>query len=252
VRLGALLLPNVGWPELARRAQEVEALGFDAIWLDDHLAHPADPDGPWLESFAALAALAQVTSRVTLGPLVANTILRPAATLRRQALSLDELSGGRLDLGVGAGYAASDHAGETPWPPDERLRRFAAAVELVRPAVRRLTVAAHEPGALAVAARHADTWVSYGGFGLSAGELLTLTRERAARLDELAARPIRKRLLAGSAALTPELWSSLDAFDEFAGRCGEIGVDELALHWPPQATNPRADPRVVDAVVARL
>jgi len=255
---GALLLPDVSWPELARRAIEVETAGFDAVWIDDHIAHPARPESPWLESWTALAGLAQVTHRVTLGPLVSNIVLRHPALLARQALTVAELSGGRLDVGIGSGYAPSDHAalGEEPWPGDERARRFAAAVGYVRGAIGELplTVAAHGPAALEVAARYADTWVSYGGFGLEPEALLALTRRRIERLERLApGRRLRRRLLCGSAALTQEpIWQSLDAFEEFVGRYRSIGVDEFAFHWPPQATNPAADPAVVDEIVTRL
>jgi alkanesulfonate monooxygenase SsuD/methylene tetrahydromethanopterin reductase-like flavin-dependent oxidoreductase (luciferase family) len=256
MRIGALLLPNVGWPELARRAVDVEASGFDAVWIDDHIAHPARPESPWLEAWTALAGLAGATRRVTIGPLVSNIVLRPPALLARQALTVSELSGGRLDLGIGAGYAPSDHAavGEEPWGDSERFERFEAAVALVREAAPELplTVAAHGPRALGVAARYADTWVSYGGFGLEPDEAFELTRRRSERLSELADRPIRRRMLAGSAALTKEpLWRSVDAFDDFVGRYRELGIDELAFHWPPQATNPDVDPEVVNEIAAR-
>jgi alkanesulfonate monooxygenase SsuD/methylene tetrahydromethanopterin reductase-like flavin-dependent oxidoreductase (luciferase family) len=256
MRIGALLLPNVGWPELARRAAEVEAAGFDAVWVDDHIVHPARPESPWLEAWTTLAGLAGATSRITIGPLVSNIVLRPPALLARQALTVSELSGGRLDLGIGAGYAPSDHSalGEEPWSDGERFRRFEAAVGLVREAAPELplTVAAHGPRALGVAARFADTWVSYGGFGLDPDAAFELTRRRSERLSELAVGPVQRRLLAGSAALTKELvWRSVDAFDDFVGRYREIGIDELAFHWPPQATNPEVDPAVVDEIVAR-
>jgi len=117
-----------------------------------------------------------------------------------------------------------------------------------------LAVAAHGGKALGVAARLGDVWVSYGGFALPPDEALALTRSRCERLSELAeGRTVTRRLLAGSAALTQDpIWQSVAAFDDFVGRYAEIGIDELALHWPPQATNPNVRPEVVDEIVARL
>lgn len=254
----ALLLPSPTWGELERHAGEVEAAGFAALWIDDHIAHPARPDAPWLECWTALAALARATDRVTIGPLVSNVVLRHPALLARQALTVAEIAGGRLDLGLGSGYAASDHAavGQEPWPGPERLRRFAAAVAEIRATAAGLplTVAAHGPGAVEVAARHADTWVSFGGFGLDPAEAFRRTRRRIELLEDLAGgRPVRRRLLCGSAALTQEpIWQSVDAFEDFVGRYRSLGIDELAFHWPPRKTNPAVDSAVVDEIVSRL
>jgi alkanesulfonate monooxygenase SsuD/methylene tetrahydromethanopterin reductase-like flavin-dependent oxidoreductase (luciferase family) len=273
VRFGALLLPSQTWPEMVRRARAVEAAGFDALWIDDHIVHPARPEAHWLECWTTLAGLATVTERITLGPLVSNIVLRPPALLARQALTVAEMSGGRVDLGVGSGYAPSDHegVGVEMWSGPERLRRFREAVATIEktldggtgevaaaasePSPRvPLTIAAHGRGALAVAAEHADTWASYGGFELDPDPNFALTRERCEILTELATgRPLHRRLLCGSAALTREpIWQSVDAFEDFVGRYREIGIDQFAFHWPPTDTNPAADPTVVDEIVTRL
>jgi alkanesulfonate monooxygenase SsuD/methylene tetrahydromethanopterin reductase-like flavin-dependent oxidoreductase (luciferase family) len=264
-RFGALLLPSRPWKEIVRRAREVEEAGFDALWIDDHFVHPAHPEAHWLECWTTLAGLAGATERIAIGPLVSNIVLRPPAVLARQALTVAELSDGRLDLGVGSGYAPTDHeaVGEEVWPGDERLRRFRVAVEKIRATLAGgtpsagaipLTVAAHGRGALAVAAAHADTWVSFGGFELEPAAAFELTRRRAELLAELAeGRPIRRRLLCGSAALTREpIWQSVDAFEDFVGRHRAIGIDEFAFHWPPSETNPTADPAVVDEILTHI
>jgi alkanesulfonate monooxygenase SsuD/methylene tetrahydromethanopterin reductase-like flavin-dependent oxidoreductase (luciferase family) len=277
VRFGALLLPSQTWPEMVRRARAVEAAGFDALWIDDHIVHPARPEAHWLECWTTLAGLATVTERITLGPLVSNIVLRPPALLARQALTVAEMSGGRVDLGVGSGYAPSDHegVGVEMWSGPERLRRFQQAVATIRETLDAgtgeiagaspdadgdasprppLTIAAHGRGALAVAAEHADTWASFGGFELDPDPNFALTRERSEILTELATgRPLHRRLLCGSAALTREpIWQSVDAFEDFVGRYREIGIDQFAFHWPPTDTNPAADPTVVDEIVTRL
>jgi alkanesulfonate monooxygenase SsuD/methylene tetrahydromethanopterin reductase-like flavin-dependent oxidoreductase (luciferase family) len=257
-RFGALLLPSQPWEEMARRAREVEAAGFDALWIDDHIVHPAKPEAHWLECWTTLAGLAGVTDRITIGPLVSNIVLRPPAVLARQALTVSELSGGRLDVGVGSGYAPTDHAavGEDPWPGRKRLERFQSAIPDIKGTIGDipLTVAAHGRGALAVAAEHADTWVSFGGSELDPDAAFALTRERSELLTDLAdGRPIARRLLCGSAALTKEpIWQSVDAFESFVFSYQKIGITEFAFHWPPMDTNPTADPTVVTEILTRL
>ncbi|NKQ51654.1 LLM class flavin-dependent oxidoreductase [Amycolatopsis sp. K13G38] len=242
----ALLIPNAAWPELLERARRLEDLGVATVWVDDHLLNPAKPAQPWLDAWSVLPALAAATSRVRIGPLVANGVLRPAATLVRHALSVDHISGGRLELGIGAGYAAADHAAGAP----ADLAGLAATVHDglagrpvldgfpgLAPAPERrvpLTIAAHGRKALEVAARYGDRWVSYGGFGLSAAEHLALTRRRIAYLEQARERPVRRMLLAGSPAVTAEpIWSSVAAVEDFTGRYREAGIEEFTFYYPP-------------------
>lgn len=240
-----LLIPNVGWPELLARARRLEELGVDTVWVDDHVLNPADPAQPWLDAWSVLPALAAATSRVRVGPLVANGILRSPAVLVRHALSVDHISGGRLELGLGAGYAAADHAaaGQTPRP--DRLAglvRTVAGALRGQPAIdgfpplaprRRipLTVAAHGRRAIEVAATYADRWVSYGGFGLDTATHMAVTRDRIAVLDERGG-GVRKMLLAGSPAVTEEpIWRSVAAVTDFVGRYRELGIDEFTFYY---------------------
>ncbi|GAB3434822.1 LLM class flavin-dependent oxidoreductase [Actinophytocola sediminis] len=260
----ALLIPNVGWPELRARARRLEDLGVATVWVDDHVLNPAHPEQAWLDAWSVLPALAGATSRVRLGPLVANGILRSPAVLARHALSVDHISGGRLELGLGSGYAAGDHAAAGV-APGARAARFADLVSTVDGALRGravvdgfpalapverrvpLTIAAHGRAALRVAAAYADRWVSYGGFGLSAEEHLALTRRRIAVLDEecaAAGRVVRRMLLAGGPAVTAEpLWRSVGAVEDFVGRYREAGIDEFTFYYPPGPmwTDPAAD-----------
>jgi alkanesulfonate monooxygenase SsuD/methylene tetrahydromethanopterin reductase-like flavin-dependent oxidoreductase (luciferase family) len=252
----ALLIPNVAWPELLARARRLERLGVAGVWVDDHVLNPADPGQPWLDAWSVLPALGAATSRVRLGPLVANGLLRSAVMLARHALSVDHISGGRLELGLGAGYAAADRAAGERGQGD-----FAGLVATVHGALRGqpvldglpalapvgehpvpLTVAAHGGRALGVAAAYADRWVSYGGFGLDPARHLALTRRRLELLGEAcdqARRPrgaLRRMLLAGSPAVTAEpIWSSVAAVEDFTGRYREAGIDEFTFYYPPGA-----------------
>jgi alkanesulfonate monooxygenase SsuD/methylene tetrahydromethanopterin reductase-like flavin-dependent oxidoreductase (luciferase family) len=240
----ALLIPNTGWPELLARARRLEDMGVATVWVDDHALNPAHPEQPWLDAWSVLPALAAATTSVHLGPLVANGLLRSPAMLARHALSVDHISGGRLELGLGAGYATGDHAvAGRPAAPfaelvatvDSALRGRAVVDGLppLAPVARRvpLTVAAHGPRALRVAAEYADRWVSYGGFGLATADHLALTRRR---VEALAGATASRMLLAGSPAVTAEpIWRSVGAAEDFAGRYREIGIDEFTFYYPP-------------------
>src|SRR5688572_5392070 len=109
VRIG-IQLPEVErevrWPEVAAIARAAEESGFDSLWIGDHLLYRSDrrPErGPW-DVWTQLAALAVLTSRVTLGPLVASTAFHAPGIVARMAASIDEVSGGRFVLGLGAGW----------------------------------------------------------------------------------------------------------------------------------------------------
>ncbi len=115
---------------MARAAEEV---GFDSVWIGDHLLYRGDgrPErGPW-DSWTLLAGLAGVTERVVLGPLVACTAFLRPGVLARTAAAVDELSGGRLVLALGAGWNATEfHAFGIPF--DHRIARFSEALEIIR------------------------------------------------------------------------------------------------------------------------
>jgi probable F420-dependent oxidoreductase len=124
---------EVRWPELAAMARAAEETGFDSIWLGDHLLYRGDgrPErGPW-DCWTALAGLAAVTERVELGPLVACTAFRAPGLLARAAAAVDELSGGRLRVALGAGWNEEEFRA-FGIPFDHRVSRFEEAFELVR------------------------------------------------------------------------------------------------------------------------
>jgi probable F420-dependent oxidoreductase len=123
----------VRWPEYVAMARAAEEVGFDSIWLGDHLLYRGDgrPErGPW-DVWTLLAGLAVVTERVTLGPLVACTSFRRPGLLARTAAAVDELSGGRLVLALGAGWNETEYRA-FGIPFDHRVERFAEAFEIVR------------------------------------------------------------------------------------------------------------------------
>ena len=120
----------VGWPEYAAMARAAEQAGYDSIWLGDHLLYEDPPRGPH-EVWTLLAALAAVTSRVELGPLVACTAFHPPGVLAKMAATIDEISQGRLILGLGAGWNRREFAA-FDLPYDRRVARFEEAFAIVR------------------------------------------------------------------------------------------------------------------------
>lgn len=121
------------WPEVREMARTAEEIGLDSIWLGDHLLYRGDgkpPRGPW-EAWSMLAALAAVTERVELGPLVAATGFHNPGMLAKKAATIDEISGGRLILGLGAGWNEVEYRAYG-FPFDHRVSRFEEAFTIIR------------------------------------------------------------------------------------------------------------------------
>jgi alkanesulfonate monooxygenase SsuD/methylene tetrahydromethanopterin reductase-like flavin-dependent oxidoreductase (luciferase family) len=129
---------EVRWPEYVALARRAESLGYDSIWVGDHLlyrrAGDPEPRGPW-ECWTMLAALAAATSRVQLGPLVASTSFHAPAMLAKMAATVDEISGGRLILGLGAGWNETEYTA-FGFPFDHRISRFEEAFTIIRTLLR--------------------------------------------------------------------------------------------------------------------
>lgn len=265
LQFGIITLQTAPWQALVERWRLIEALGFDSAWLPDHFVNPRGPIEDWFETWTLLAALAARTTRVRIGTLVTTITLRNPALLAKQALTVDHISQGRLELGIGAGGAPLDHAmtGIDPWSRPERLRRFReyvaitdrmlrqetttydgryyrinnasmrpAAVQQPRPPI---MLGGRSPSLLRLVARHADAWNTNGGRDLSPQEAFEVTRQRGALLDEYCAakgrdpREIRRSFMMGQTRDTP--FASLGAFQEFVGRYRDLGFSEFILFW---------------------
>jgi alkanesulfonate monooxygenase SsuD/methylene tetrahydromethanopterin reductase-like flavin-dependent oxidoreductase (luciferase family) len=213
LRFQVLVLPNASWRELLDRFRYVERLGFDLVTIADHFVDWKNPAVPWLEAWTVLAAVARATKRIRLATYVSQIPLRHPAMLARQALTVDQISGGRLEVGLGTGLTidpAYDMIGIPNWEPKERVARFGEYVEIVdrllssekssydgryyrvkdavmnpRPVQRPrppIVVAALGPVMLRHAARYADNWNSL-SFAASFEEQLAETADRIARID---------------------------------------------------------------------
>jgi probable F420-dependent oxidoreductase len=123
----------IRWPELAAMIRRIEELGFDSIWTGDHFLYrmaDGSADAPW-DAWSVLAAAAAITSRVTLGPLVTPVGFYNPAVLAKKAATVDEISGGRLVLGLGAGWNEVEFRGYGV-PFDHRFARFEEAFTIIR------------------------------------------------------------------------------------------------------------------------
>ncbi|MBL8127054.1 MAG: LLM class flavin-dependent oxidoreductase [Thermomicrobiales bacterium] len=121
------------WPDMKRMATTAEALGYDSIWFGDHLLYRNEgdtPKGPW-EAWTMMAAIAAVTERVEIGPLVACTSFHNPAMIAKKTATLDEVAQGRIILGLGAGWNEPEYAA-FGYPYDHRVSRFEEAFTIIR------------------------------------------------------------------------------------------------------------------------
>jgi probable F420-dependent oxidoreductase len=159
LQLGLLLLTGeqpkppgrvIGWGEIREMSEMAEAVGFDTIWAADHLIfrnagavvmEPGTSRGPH-ECWTLLSAIAAVTSKITLGPFVACNSFREPALLAKMAATLDEVSGGRLILGLGAGWHEPEYTA-FGFPFDHLASRFEEALQIIVPLLKGETVTFH-------------------------------------------------------------------------------------------------------------
>ena len=123
------------WPELVERVQFAETAGFDGAWVFDHFKPLyGDPNGPCMESWTLLAGLAAITSQVRLGVLVTGITYRHPSILATEAITVDHISNGRLEIGMGAAWHEPEHEElGIPFPPlKERAERLEEGVQVMR------------------------------------------------------------------------------------------------------------------------
>lgn len=285
VRVGLCILPEYRWAEAAPRWRAAEDYGFDHAWTYDHLGWRTLVDGPWFDAVPTLTAAATVTERIPLGFFVSSPNFRHPVPFARQLLALDDISGGRLLVGIGAGGGGGydDHVmGQAEVGPGQRVQRLAEFVELTDALLRNertsydgawyravearsapgpvqsprppLIVAANRPKAMAVAARFADGWVTTGS-GADAVEqwwadLAALTGQ----FDEAegaAGRAGMRRYLSLDSAPVFSL-TSIETFRDAVGRAAGLGFTDVIVHWPRPSGVYAGDPAVLDDVAAEL
>ncbi|MGO8957252.1 MAG: LLM class flavin-dependent oxidoreductase [Streptosporangiaceae bacterium] len=286
MRFGIVILADERWQQGARRWQQAEAYGFDHAWTYDHLGWRSLVDGPWFDAVPTLTAAATVTSRIALGTLVASPNFRHPVSFARQLTALDDISGGRILLGVGAGAGGTSFdarvLGGLELSPRERVDRFAEFAELLDLLLRTdrvswagryyqavgarnlpgcvqqpripFVVAANGKRSLAIAALVGDGWVTTGSPSDDLAGWWAAVGDLGRRYDDAltaAGRDARRarRYLSLDASGVYAL-SSADSFADAVGRAGEIGFTDVITHWP-RADGPYAGREsVLEAVVA--
>ncbi|MCI0632622.1 MAG: LLM class flavin-dependent oxidoreductase [Actinobacteria bacterium] len=265
LRFCAYQYQHLPFPQLEDRWRRAEELGFDVLWNVDTLIEPDHPRTTMFDGPSTLAVMAVKTERIRIGTLVTSLYFRSPVTAAKAAVTVDHLSGGRLEiaLGVGDPSAGEGVAGVT-WSVGERIERFAEFVDLLdrllttevttyegrfyrceeaetvplplqrpRPPI---TIAAHGPRMLAIAAERADGWSSWGGYGVETeGQMFAVTRDRSAQFDELCSAGGRDpKAVRHSLCVFPPLtpWESVSYFEDMVGLYGGIGIDEFVLYWP--------------------
>ncbi len=268
LKFGISLGPVPPWQQIVEQAKLMESLGFDKLWLPDHFVNPHDRDMPWFECWTVLSALAALTDKITLGTLVSSMTLRNPALLARMALTIDHITGGRFELGIGAGGAPSCHAmtGIPRWEPRERSERYKEFVEILDQMLKNevttyqgkynviqeaqmrprsiaqprpvLSVAAHGPNALRLAAQHGDAWNSYNpGKDLTPEQSSKITRQRFEFMRECAYQAGRDPDQIGRTFIfgwtSDGLFRSMEAFYDAIGRYHEAGINDFCFLYAP-------------------
>ncbi|MFY1636656.1 LLM class flavin-dependent oxidoreductase [Solwaraspora sp. WMMB335] len=282
VRVGIAILPDDSWSVTADRWRQADQWGFDHAWTYDHLGWRDLVDGPWFDAVPTLAAAATVTSRIQLGTLVASPNFRHPVHFAREVTALDDISDGRLLLGVGAGGLGFDATvlGAEPLPPRARADRYAEFVDLLDRLLREqrvswhgryyqavdarstpgcrqqprvpFVVAANGPRTLALAARYGAGWVTTGtvfddleGWWASVATLAGRCAEALAAAGRDPA-DLRRYLSLDSAPVYS--LTSAGHFTEAVRRAEALGFTDVIVHWPRRSSWYAGDERVLTEV----
>jgi alkanesulfonate monooxygenase SsuD/methylene tetrahydromethanopterin reductase-like flavin-dependent oxidoreductase (luciferase family) len=289
MRVGIVILPEHRWSDgTARdRWRRAEELGFAHAWTYDHIGWRDLVDGPWFDAVPTLAAAAAVTSRIRLGTLVASPNFRHPVPFAREVTALDDITGGRLVLGVGSGALQgfdNDVLGAPAPTARQRARRFAEFVELLDLLLRedRVTwrgdhytavdarstpgcvqsprvpfvVAALAPASARLAARFGQGWVTTGGRTDDLDAWWRMVAQTADQFDEALAAAGRKpsevdRHLVLDSAPVYSL-SSAAYFVDAVGQAGELGFTDVLVHWPRPSSWYAGSESVLEQVAADI
>jgi alkanesulfonate monooxygenase SsuD/methylene tetrahydromethanopterin reductase-like flavin-dependent oxidoreductase (luciferase family) len=134
LRFQVAVLPSGTYDQVLQRFRDVESNGFDMATTGDHFVDWTNPPAPWFEAWTTLAGIARDTARIRLAHYVCQVPLRSPTMLARQALTLDHLSGGRFEVGLGTGLnidPSYEMAGVPNWSQKERVERLVEYVEIV-------------------------------------------------------------------------------------------------------------------------
>ena len=281
IRHGIVVVPELRWREASPRWSAAEELGFDHAWTYDHLVWGGLPDSPVFAFAPTLALASTVTSTIGLGVFVASPNFRHPYVLARDAITLDDASGGRFLLGIGAGGDLDSRILGDDRPLGQRVDRFHEftglldrllrddhvdhdgefyatrdARTLPEPVRERvpLVVAGNGPRSVALAARLGDAWATYGGKGDTVDAWFDHVAGLVTRFDDECARsgrgPLDRYLLLD--ASPRYALESVDLYAEMAGRAAELGFTDVVTHWPRPDGPYAGDESVLEAVAATV
>lgn len=267
MRHGIVILPQQTWSEAAGRWRAAEELGFDSAWTYDHLSWRSLADQTWHATIPTLTAAALVTSKIRLGTFVASPNFRHPVPFAKELATLDDISGGRFQLGVGSGGTGFDAEvlGQRQLSPGERHRRFVEFADdldvLLRhegdggaisfdgewfTAVRArmvgepaqaprlpLLIAADGPKGIRYAAERGDGWITLGDHVEDLDAWWSGLADRVHHLEDEETKAGRRlqRFLNLDAAPRFSL-DSVDGYEDAVGRADDLGFDEVISHWP--------------------
>jgi alkanesulfonate monooxygenase SsuD/methylene tetrahydromethanopterin reductase-like flavin-dependent oxidoreductase (luciferase family) len=289
VRVGLVILPSDRWKEARRQWEWADDVGFSTAWTYDHIQWGGMPDGPWLAAVPILAAAAGVTHRIRLGTLVATPNFRHPVPLARDVIALDDVSEGRLDLGIGPGSEGPDATalGQEPWDVTERMDRFEEFLQILRPILDGdttahttiagryytsadapstpgalqspfpLTVAAGGARGLRLAAEYGQQWVTIGPGPRGPRDsdtILAAVRRQCAQLGPACAAAGRDEATLRKVLLwapAEPVIESVDQFDEIVAPYVELGFDQFVLHHPEQTGPYGGSKSVFERIAAR-
>ena len=278
MRVGIVILPEQRWADARARWTRAEEYGFAHAWTYDHLGWRDLVDGPWFDSIATLTAAAGATSSIRLGTLVASPNFRHPVHFAREITALDDISGGRVSLGLGAGAAAPSFdalvLGGPDLSPRQRVDRFAEFVELLDLLLReqRVTwggsyyeavdaratpgcvqsprvpfvVAANGRRSIGIAERFGEGWITTGG---RAEDLDSWWQGVADAARRFAGSGDRYLML--DAAPRYSL-SSRGFFEEQVARAAELGFTDVITHWPRASSWYEGDEAVLEEIAAEV
>lgn len=270
VGFGATIIQMIPYQALLDDFLFIESIGLDNGWVIDQFWIDGEPDIPMLEAWTALAAVASATERIRIGSMVTNAANRNPGILAKSILTVDQVSNGRVDVGIGGGFYRAEHdmLGIDFLDARGRGDRLREAVAILDDALRGdtvthrgnhyqitgaafrpgptqsprppLWVAAQSPRSLRVAAKHADAVVSLGEYDRGIEESLPAFRARMERLDEICIeegrdpRTLRRCYYAGWA--DEPFFASTDATTDLVGRYIEAGATDFTfyLHNPSE------------------
>lgn len=258
IRFGIATGQNQPWEKMVASWRQYEDLGFDSLWDFDHFVQPSQPEAPFFDGWTLLSALAACTRRARLGVLVTCNTFRHPSLLAKIAVTVDHVSGGRLDLGLGAGYYEPEHRmfGLDFPPTGELVSRFEEAIEMLDLLLRNdvtswkgryyqlddakfrprpiqqprppLVIGAKKPRMLRLCARHGDVWNAGVSSPREVRELGELLDEQCIAIGRDPS-GLRRSVYFMTTRLEPDPWSSMAAFEEVVESYRESGVDELIL-----------------------